>query len=63
MCAHSNVLDSILGWRSTVGRWTRVEGCSVLGEDVHVGSEIFVNGALILPHKVNEACPKHARTI
>jgi len=49
--AHSAVLDSILGWGSTVGSWTRVEGVSVLGEDVHVGPEIFINGALILPHK------------
>jgi|TARA_B100000524_G_scaffold316379_1_gene194908 mannose-1-phosphate guanylyltransferase len=49
--AHSTVIDSICGWRSTVGRWTRVEGVSVLGEDVHLGNEIHVNGALILPHK------------
>lgn len=49
--AHSVVLDSILGWQSTVGSWTRVEGVSVLGEDVHLAGEIFINGALILPHK------------
>lgn len=49
--AHSTVIDSIVGWRSTVGSWTRVEGVSVLGEDVHIDSEIFLNGALILPHK------------
>ena len=35
VCAHAIVLDSILGWRSAVGSWTRV--VSVLGEDVHVG--------------------------
>ena len=51
VCAHAVVLDSILGWRSTVGEWTRVEGVSVLGEDVHLSSELCVNGALILPHK------------
>jgi len=51
VCAHAVVLDSILGWRSTVGSWTRVEGVSVLGEDVHIGPELCVNGALILPHK------------
>jgi len=49
--AHATVLDSILGWNSSVGKWTRVEGTSVLGEDVHLKPEIFVNGALILPHK------------
>ena len=51
VCAHAIVLDSILGWRSAVGSWTRVEGVSVLGEDVHVGPELCINGALILPHK------------
>lgn len=51
VCSHAVVLDSILGWRSAVGSWTRVEGVSVLGEDVHIGSELCINGALILPHK------------
>jgi len=51
VCSHAVVLDSILGWRSTVGCWARVEGVSVLGEDVHLEAELFVNGALILPHK------------
>jgi len=49
--AHSAVSDSILGWRASTGNWARVEGVSVLGEDVHLAPEIFVNGALILPHK------------
>ena len=51
VCAHSTVQNSILGWKSSVGKWTRVEGVCVLGLDVHVGDELFVNGALILPHK------------
>ena len=51
VCAHAVVLDSIVGWRSTVGSWTRVEGTSVLGGDVHLGPELTINGALILPHK------------
>jgi mannose-1-phosphate guanylyltransferase len=55
VCAHCVVLDSILGWRSTVGSWTRVEGVSVLGEDVHIGEELCINGALILPHKEIQA--------
>lgn len=29
---HSWITNSIIGWRSTLGRWTRVEGVSVLGE-------------------------------
>ena len=51
VCSHAVVMDSILGWRSTVGSWARVEGVFVLGEDVHIDPELCINGALILPHK------------
>jgi len=49
--AHALVASSIVGWASTVGRWARVEGGTVLGEDVQVADEAVVNGALVLPHK------------
>lgn len=45
------VRDSIVGWGSSVGNWARVEGISVLGEDVHLSSEIYVNNTSVLPHK------------
>lgn len=45
------VNSSIIGWHSTVGRWSRIEGCSVLGDDVTVNDEIYINGGSILPHK------------
>uniref|UniRef100_A0A1D1YL98 mannose-1-phosphate guanylyltransferase n=1 Tax=Anthurium amnicola TaxID=1678845 RepID=A0A1D1YL98_9ARAE len=45
------VKNSIVGWHSTLGRWTRLEGVSVLGDDVTVDEEIYVNGGCILPHK------------
>lgn len=32
----ARVADSILGWSSTVGSWTRIENKSVIGEDVYV---------------------------
>ncbi|KAJ9056550.1 mannose-1-phosphate guanyltransferase [Entomophthora muscae] len=48
---HSWVSSSIVGWHSTVGRWCRLEGVSVLGDDVTLKDEIFVNGGRILPHK------------
>jgi len=51
VCAHAVVINSIVGWGSTVGSWTRVEGVSVLGEDVHIGAELTINGARVLPHK------------
>jgi len=53
--SHALIKSTIVGWSSTVGRWTRLENITVLGEDVQIADEIFVNGGKILPHKsVNE---------
>ncbi|XP_018565703.1 mannose-1-phosphate guanyltransferase beta [Anoplophora glabripennis] len=41
----------IVGWRSSVGRWVRMEAITVLGEDVIVKDETYVNGGQVLPHK------------
>eukprot|EP00753_Platysulcus_tardus_P022584 PLAT9788.1.p2 GENE.PLAT9788.1~~PLAT9788.1.p2 ORF type:complete len:388 (-),score=156.51 PLAT9788.1:174-1337(-) len=49
--SHSWIKSSIIGWQSTVGRWCRIEGVTVLGEDVHIKDELFINGGMILPHK------------
>jgi mannose-1-phosphate guanylyltransferase len=49
--AHALVKNAIVGWSSVVGSWARVEGGAVLGEDVAVGDEVAINGAIILPHK------------
>lgn len=53
-------LDStIVGWRSKVGRWSRIENVSVLGEDVKVADEIYMNGVRVLPHKsIKESLPE-----
>eukprot|EP00877_Chromochloris_zofingiensis_P014874 jgi/Chrzof1/9640/Cz04g10190.t1 len=48
---HSKIENSIIGWDSFIGAWSRLEGQCVLGEDVRVTSELFLNGAVILPHK------------
>ncbi|GAA5933956.1 hypothetical protein JCM1841_002544 [Sporobolomyces salmonicolor] len=48
---HAFVQSSIIGWSSTVGKWARVEGITVLGDDVNVKDEVYVNGASVLPHK------------
>ncbi|PKI72330.1 probable mannose-1-phosphate guanylyltransferase 3 [Punica granatum] len=48
---HSCISSSIIGWHSTVGQWARVENMTILGEDVHVGDEIYSNGGVVLPHK------------
>ncbi|OQS02564.1 mannose-1-phosphate guanyltransferase beta [Thraustotheca clavata] len=43
--------NSIIGWGSTIGRWCRLEGTTVLGEDVQVKDEKFINGGMVLPHR------------
>jgi len=49
--SHSWVQNSIIGWRSTIGKWVRMEGVCVLGEDIQVKDELYLNGAKVLPHK------------
>lgn len=53
--AHSFISGSILGWESRIGKWVRVEGLTVVGQDVSIASECFINQALILPHKAISA--------
>ncbi|KAF9896507.1 mannose-1-phosphate guanyltransferase, partial [Lobosporangium transversale] len=45
------IKNSIVGWHSTIGRWARLEGTSVLGDYVTVKDEVYINGGSILPHK------------
>lgn len=49
--SHSWINNSIIGWRTVVGSWVRMEGTSVLGDDVQVRDELYVNGAIVLPNK------------
>ena len=49
--SHAWIQSSIIGWKSSVGRWVRMENVSVLGEDVQIQDELYINGARILPHK------------
>jgi len=48
---HSWLDSCIIGWHCTVGRWVRMENVCVLGEDVTVKDEIYLNGGKVLPHK------------
>ncbi len=48
---HAWIKSTIVGWNSSIGKWARLENVSVLGDDVTVGDEIYVNGGSILPHK------------
>jgi len=45
-------LDScIVGWNCIIGKWVRMENVTVLGEDVIVSDEVYINGGKVLPHK------------
>jgi len=57
--SNSWISNSIIGWDSSIGRWVRMENVSVLGTDVHVADEVYINGAKILPHKeINQSLPE-----
>lgn len=49
--AHSWIDSTIVGWQCVVGRWARLEKVTVLGMDVTVADEVYINGAKVLPHK------------
>lgn len=48
---HAHVRQTIVGWGSKVGSWARTENVTVLGDDVEVKDEVYVNGGRVLPHK------------
>ncbi|RNF02447.1 GDP-mannose pyrophosphorylase [Trypanosoma conorhini] len=48
--------SSIIGWNSRVGSWCRVVNNAVLGEDVEVKDELFLNGTKVLPNKSITQC-------
>ncbi|KAI5288835.1 mannose-1-phosphate guanyltransferase [Ascosphaera acerosa] len=48
---HAYIKSTIVGWNSVVGRWARLENVTVLGDDVTIGDEVYVNGGTVLPHK------------
>ncbi|XP_043933720.1 mannose-1-phosphate guanyltransferase beta [Protopterus annectens] len=57
--SHSWLESCIIGWSSAVGQWVRMENVSVLGEDVIVKDELYLNGASVLPHKsISDSVPE-----
>lgn len=48
---HAWIKSTIVGWNSSVGKWARLENVTVLGDDVTIADEVYVNGGSILPHK------------
>jgi len=49
--SHSWLDSCIIGWKSVVGKWVRLENVTVLGEDVIIKDELYINGGKVLPHK------------
>jgi len=49
--AHSCIQKSIIGWHSTVGRWVKMENVCVVGKDVQIADELYLNAVSVLPHK------------
>ncbi|KAH3684346.1 hypothetical protein WICPIJ_004692 [Wickerhamomyces pijperi] len=49
--AHAWVKNTIVGWNNVIGQWARLDGITVLGDDVQVKDEVYVNGGKVLPHK------------
>ncbi|KAK4337258.1 hypothetical protein RND71_044161 [Anisodus tanguticus] len=48
---HTWIDKCIIGWNCFVGKWVRMENTCVLGQDVSVKDELYINGAKVLPHK------------
>uniref|UniRef100_A0A0R3S0K0 mannose-1-phosphate guanylyltransferase n=1 Tax=Elaeophora elaphi TaxID=1147741 RepID=A0A0R3S0K0_9BILA len=48
---HSWINSSIVGRKCSIGEWVRIENISVIGDDVVVNDELYLNGARVLPHK------------
>lgn len=51
MEAYCWVKNSIIGWNCRIGKWARLEGLCVLGEDVGIADEICLNATVVFPHK------------
>lgn len=64
---HAFVANAIIGWKSRLGTWSRVQGSGageakngvcILGEDVSVAAEVVVVNCIVLPHKEIRASVK-----
>ena len=45
------IQGSIIGWKNKIGKWVRINGLTVTGEDVEIKDEVYLNGTIVLPHK------------
>lgn len=55
---------TIISWKTRVGKWVRIQGLTVLAEEVVLADEIFVNQAKVLPNKkVSKSIPDEGTII
>lgn len=47
---YSYIVDSIIGWKSTVGSWVRITDMTCTGESVNIKDEASLSNVKILPH-------------
>ncbi len=51
--------NSIISWKCKIGNWARIEGLSVLAEEVTVKDEVRITECMVLSHKgINENVEK-----
>lgn len=46
----ANVDNTIIGWKSTVGKWVKIRGVSIIAEDCKISDEVFIDRSIILPN-------------
>lgn len=49
--SNSWLSGTIIGWRSKVGKWVRIESLTVVAGDCTISDELYINSAMILPNK------------
>lgn len=47
---YSYIDGSIIGWNNKVGKWVRITGLSITGEDVSISDELSVDSSIIMPN-------------
>jgi len=53
--------NTIIGWGSRIGKWCRLKGTTIIGEDVSLADEVSVEESLILPNvAVKKDVPKNS---
>ena len=60
---NSYIEGSIIGWKSNIGKWCRIQDLSVLGEDVTVKDEVLLKKNIILPNVTIKSNPKEGEIL